>query len=127
MRFISSKVHGAMDYIVGVLLIAAPWLFGFYRGGAESMVPILLGAGVLLYSLLTRYELGLLKVIPFSTHLVLDILGGLFLLVSPWLFGFSNYVAAPHVAVGLIEIGTALMTQPYTTEHDRQVSTGTPA
>jgi hypothetical protein len=27
MRFIPTKVHGVMDYIMDILLIASPWLF----------------------------------------------------------------------------------------------------
>src|SRR4051794_6793108 len=44
-----TRIHGVMDYLMGVLLIAAPWLLGFSRGGAETWVPVLLGAGVLGY------------------------------------------------------------------------------
>jgi hypothetical protein len=36
MRFIPTRIHGMMDYAMGLLLIAAPWLFGFARGGAET-------------------------------------------------------------------------------------------
>jgi hypothetical protein len=100
-----------MDYTMGLLLIVAPALLGFYRGGAESWVPIILGAGVLLYSLFTRYELGLIKAIPMSTHLTLDFVGGVVLAVSPWLFGFADLIWAPHLILGLLEIGAALMTQ----------------
>lgn len=111
MKWISTRTHGLLDYGVGALLILAPWLFGFERGGAETWVPVILGAGVILYSLLTDYELGALPVIPMNVHLALDFLGGLFLALSPWLFGFSEYIAWPHVTVGLIEMGTAMMTE----------------
>lgn len=110
MRFISTRQHGYLDYVVGLLLIAAPWLFGFARGGAETWVPVFLGAGALLYSMMTNYELGIVKAIPMSMHLWLDGLSGLLLLASPWLFGFAEYVTGPHVVVGLLEIGAALTT-----------------
>ena len=29
MRFIRTKIHAPIDYIVGVALIAAPWIFQF--------------------------------------------------------------------------------------------------
>jgi hypothetical protein len=109
MRVIPTRIHGMMDYLIGVLLIAAPWLFGFNRGGAETWVPVILGAGVILYSLFTDYELGAVRSIPMPTHLMLDVGGGVLLAVSPWLFGFSDYVWAPHLIVGLVEIGTSMM------------------
>jgi SPW repeat len=111
MRVIPTRVHGMLDYLVGALLIAAPWLFDFNRDGAETWVPVILGAGVILYSLFTKYELGVVRRISMPTHLMLDLGGGVLLALSPWLFGFSNYVWAPHLIVGLIEIGTSLMTQ----------------
>jgi SPW repeat-containing protein len=112
MRVISTRVHGMLDYLVGALLIAAPWLFDFNRGGAETWVPVILGAAAIVYSLFTDYELGAVRRIPMPTHLMLDLGSGLLLAVSPWLFGFSDYVWAPHLVVGLIEIGTSLMTRP---------------
>jgi hypothetical protein len=111
MRFLSTRVHGMMDYLVGVLLIAAPWLFNFDRGGAETWVPVVLGVGVILYSLFTDYELGAVRRLSMPTHLTLDLVGGILLAVSPWLFGFSEYVWEPHLIVGLLEIGTSLMTR----------------
>ena len=100
-----------LDYLVGALLIAAPWLFDFARGGAETWTPVVLGAGAILYSMFTNYELGVFRLIPMPTHLMLDLGSGIILAASPWLFGFADRVWVPHVVVGLIEIGTALMTQ----------------
>jgi hypothetical protein len=111
MRFIPTRVHGMMDYLIGVLLVAAPWLFNFDRGGAETWVPVILGAGVIMYSLFTDYELSIARRMPMPTHLMLDLGGGLLLAVSPWLFGFSEWVWAPHLVVGLLEMGTSLMTR----------------
>ncbi len=107
---ISTKVHGILDYLVGILLIAAPWLFGFADAGAAAWVPIILGVGLILYSLVTRYEWGVVGLIPMPVHLVLDAASGVFLAVSPWLFGFADLVFWPHVAVGVLEIGAAAMT-----------------
>ncbi len=75
------------------------------------MVPIVLGVAVLGQSLLTRYELGLVPVIPTSMHLMADIAVGILLAVSPWLFGFANTVYAPHLILGIMEIGVALVTR----------------
>lgn len=111
MRFIPTNIHGAMDYLLGVVLIAAPWLFAFAAGGAETWVPVVLGIGVLLYSMFTDYEWGIFRQMKVSTHLNLDIAGGIVLAVSPWLFGFSTIVWVPHLVLGLLEIGGGLFTQ----------------
>lgn len=111
MRFIPTRAHGMVDYIMGLLLIIAPWLFDFARGGAETWIPVILGAGTILYSLLTDYELSAARKISMTTHLWLDGLAGAFLALSPWLFGFADFVYLPHLIVGIAEIGMALMTK----------------
>jgi hypothetical protein len=56
MRFIPTKFHAPLDYIVGVALIAAPCIFQFSHNTAATVVPIVLGIGLIAYSLLTDYE-----------------------------------------------------------------------
>jgi hypothetical protein len=53
MRFITTVVHGFLDYLMGVFLIAAPSAFGFEHGAVESSVLYVEGVAVLLYSVLT--------------------------------------------------------------------------
>ena len=112
MRFISTRTHAYVDYVLGILLIIAPWLFGFNdAGGWAVWVPIILGLGLLVVSLMTRYELSIAKVIPMSTHLGLDIGLGVVLIISPWVFGFADVIWWPHVLVGILEVGAGLCTQ----------------
>jgi hypothetical protein len=110
-RLIPTRIHGLLDYSVGLLLIATPWLFGFADRGAETWLPVMLGAGAILYSLVTDYELGLVRMLSMRAHLGLDVLSGLLLAASPWLFGFSEYVYLPHLLLGVLEIGVALFTE----------------
>jgi hypothetical protein len=111
MKIISTRVHGVLDYLVSALLIASPWLFDFARGGAETWVPVILGAGAILYSLMTDYEYSISRSISMKTHLNLDLFSGVFLAASPWIFGFNDYVYVPHLVLGILEIGAALMTE----------------
>jgi SPW repeat len=111
MRWIPTRVHGALDYLWGALLLAAPWLLGFARGGAETWTAIVFGIGAIVYSLLTDYELGVARVLSMRGHLLLDLLGGALLAASPWLFGFADRVRLPHVAFGLFSIAASLMTR----------------
>ena len=113
MRIIPTRVHGVIDYAMGILLIATPWLLNFSdsESPAATWVPVLLGIAVLLTSLMTAYELGLMKLIPMPVHLMADLGVGAILLVSPWLFGFADEVWSPHVVLGVLEIGVALMTK----------------
>ena len=111
MRFIPTKIHGVLDYLTGALLIVAPYILGFADGTAAQWIPQILGAGAILYSLLTDYELGVMRAIPMPVHLFLDAASGALLAASPWLLGFSDRVWLPHVILGLFEIGAALTTR----------------
>lgn len=110
MPFISSRAHGVWDYVAGLALIAAPWLFGFADDTAATYVPVCIGLAILGLTVMTNFELGLAKIVPLSTHLMLDIGAGALLAASPWLFGFADYVYMPHLVVGITEILIALMT-----------------
>src|ERR1041385_2527771 len=83
MRFIPTKFHAPLDYIVGVALIAAPWIFQFSEHTAATIVPIVLGIGLIAYSLFTNYELGLWKVAPMAVHHLIDIAAGALLAAPP--------------------------------------------
>ncbi|GAA0553241.1 SPW repeat domain-containing protein [Chitinophaga japonensis] len=111
MRVIGTKTHAYLDYIMGVLLIIAPWVFGFYQGGAETWIPVIFGSGTIIYSLLTNYELSVWRMMSMRTHLNLDMINGALLAASPWLFSFAADVRQPHVILGLIEIGIALISK----------------
>ena len=116
MRFLPTRVHGFLDYIVGVALIAAPWIFQFSEYRAATVVPIVLGIGLILYSLLTDYELGIARVLPMAMHNLFDIVAGIFLAASPWIFGFADESAnvwVPHVIVGIAVIVLGLVTEQY--------------
>ncbi len=117
MRFLPTKIHGIVDYIVGLFLITVPWLFGFARNGMETWIFVAAGVAALIYSLLTDYEWGVSSIIPMKTHLTLDFLSGVLLAASPWLFGFSDYVYLPHVLLGAFEIIASLITQTVPGNH----------
>ena len=114
MRFIPTKFHAPLDYIVGAALIAAPWIFQFSEHTAATVVPIVLGIGLIAYSLFTDYELGVWKVAPMAVHNLIDVVAGAFLAASPWIFGFADESAnvwVPHVVVGLAAIFLGLTTK----------------
>ena len=114
MRFIPTRFHAPLDYIVGAVLIAAPWIFQFSEHTAATVVPIVLGIGLIAYSLFTNYELGVWKVAPMAVHNLIDIVAGALLAVSPWLFGFADDGAnawLPFVVIGVAAILLGLTTK----------------
>jgi len=115
MKFLSTRTHTIIGLIVGAALIVAPWLFGFAdEGGAAVMIPIFVGVFILLSELTTTSPISAIKLVPMRIHIMMDVLTGLFLLASPWLFGFNDLEAnawVPHVIVGVMIVGYALVTR----------------
>src|ERR1700744_1740088 len=107
MRNIPSMTHGVLDYLVGLVLIVAPWLFNFSSISIACYISILVGSVIIIYSLQTNYELGVVKVIPMQTHLILDLTVGAVLALSPWFFNFRQSVYLPHLVVGILIIGVS--------------------
>jgi hypothetical protein len=114
MQVIPTAVHGVLDYIVGILLIAAPWIFGFNDVSAAKWCAIIVGIVVLATSTMTNYELGLIRAIPMRMHLMADALVGIFLVIAPWIFGFGDEGTSawlPFVIIGIGELGAAAMSE----------------
>jgi hypothetical protein len=66
MKFISPKIHGIIDLLIVVFLLATPTVFNFT--GYLIAFTYALACLQLLLVLLTNYPIGVLKVIPFFLH-----------------------------------------------------------
>ncbi len=114
LRMIPTGVHGAIDYLTGGMLLAAPKVLGISDDPRAALVLRSAGGGALVYSLITDYELGLLRLLPMPAHLALDAASGVLVAASPWLFGFAGRGPRywlPHVLVGATEVLAATTTR----------------
>jgi hypothetical protein len=89
---IPAFLHGLIEYAIGILLIAAPFIFAF-TADAATAVAIVAGVVVLVIAASTALPTGLIKSIPVQAHVMLDYLLALFLIASPFLFGFDEDAA----------------------------------
>ena len=110
MRFIPTRFHGILDYVVGLLYIVAPWIFDFSNVSAATWVMVVAGIIVLLQTVFTDFEVGLVRRIPMKTHLIVDFGLGVMLALSPWVFGFADLVYLPHLIGGIFAILASLTT-----------------
>ena len=131
MKVIPTRVHGCIDYISGLLLLFSPQVFGFAEyGGAAVAVPRFIGILILAQSIFTRYELGLIKVLPMRAHLAMDYVASVLLAASPWLFGFADLPSnawMPHVIVGVGYFVITLLTQREPAYLHRRAASHNPA
>jgi hypothetical protein len=110
-RLLPAWFHAIADYAVGVLLIVVAVASGV--GGAAEATGIVVGATVLLVSVLTRYPLGIVKVLPFQVHSAGDYLAAALLIVAPFALGFNDTeagISAFYVVMGIAVLAVSLIT-----------------
>lgn len=112
------NVHNVLDYVIGGALALSPSLFGFSAVPAARNLFLVLGLGLIGYSLLTRYRYSIAKIIPIGVHMALDVGAGVVLMLGPWVFGYSNLITGGqtlvHFVFGLGAIGLVALTRPRT-------------
>ncbi len=105
-------VHGVLDYLVGLLLIAGPFLLGFTDDTATATA---VGLGVLLLVIAGASDLptGFVRSIPRALHAILDYVVAIALLASPFLLGFTgDSTATPFlIAVGVLQLMQTIATR----------------
>jgi hypothetical protein len=86
---IPAFLHGLIEYAIGILLIAAPFIFAF-TADAATAVAIVAGVVVLVIAASTALPTGLIKSIPVQAHVMLDYLLAIVLIACPFIFGFDD-------------------------------------
>jgi len=104
-------VHGILQYALGVLFIAAPFLFDFNSGAATGM-SVAVGVFILILAAVSEGPVSLVNQLPVLLHVALLYVLSIFLIAAPFLLGFSdegaprNFFIISGVLLLLITIGT---------------------
>ena len=98
MKVLKPLWHAVLDYGLAILFLLAPALFGFESDGARSLSHAI-GATYIAASLLTRYPLGIIKLIPFPVHGILETVAALAWIALPFIAGFTDDRAARNFFV----------------------------
>ena len=107
---IDPRLHAVLDYLTGTSLTAASRLPALRRRFAGRA---LLAAGLthLAYSLVTDYELGALRKLPYKLHLALDA-GGALALVGAGASRAESPDRLVPIGVGMYELAAVLLSDP---------------
>lgn len=112
------KVHNVADYVVGAVLMIAPWLFGFADVGAARTLFLFGGISLISYSLITNYYYSVARLIPLGVHMTMDALMGILVILAPALFGYRDSLTqgqyAAHIVLGIGAVGLVALTRPRT-------------
>jgi hypothetical protein len=107
------RVHAAIEPLIGIILIAAPWIFGFSHTNDAKTLCIVLGIVVIASGALTDWRVSLARVIPLRMHLMTDLLVAAILIVAPFVLGYSDDGGATRFSIiaGVLEAIAALSTR----------------
>jgi hypothetical protein len=125
--FISLSTYGVINWLAVILLLGSPWALGFYKlGGAALFLPLLFGWIEFIMAVFSDNKHGFIKQMPMEMHLFLDVIMGSFLLMSPFIFHFSDKVVWPQVLIGgLVFIaGTFTRKSPFTDKYRHHLPEG---
>ena len=110
-RLLPAWLHAIADYAVGAGLIVIAIAVG--GNGKAVATGVVVGATVLAVSMLTKYPLGVAKVLPFTVHSAGDYLAAALLLVAPFALNFHSTdtgLTAVYIVAGIAVLGVSLVT-----------------
>src|SRR4051794_21094137 len=107
------NTHAAIEPLIAAIVIAAPWLFGFSDVDSAKALCIVVGVVMLIGGSMTDWRFSLARIIPLRAHLMTDLLLAAVLILSPFIFGFSDEGGATRFTIiaGVLELMAALMTR----------------
>jgi hypothetical protein len=107
---LSLKTHNILDYVLGVILMLSPAIFGFANIPAARSTFLNLGFTIIGYSLFTRYRWSVFKLIPLGLHMGLDVLLGATLILAPWVIGYRALISDAQLFLHFfLGVGAMLM------------------
>lgn len=90
-RFVTRPIHAMLDYPVALSLMSMPFVLNLGQSHPLARwLSVGTGVAALLLTLLTDHETGLIRVIPYWGHLVVDFSVGLVFLIAPFVMGFQG-------------------------------------
>ena len=125
--FISTAFYGFFKYILSLTMIASPWLFHLVNiSSAALLLPIYMGWLQLITTIFVDSEGSAIRQFPIQMNMVVDVIMGFILLVSPWLYTFSDKAFWPEVILGgiLLILGLFTKKSPFTTPTHQAVAEG---
>ena len=90
-RSIGAVSHGIIDYALAILLAAGPTIAGF--NGRQATWAYLFAAVLFVLAVMTRYPLGIVRVIGLGIHGFVELVLACCLIAAPW---YGNFIAGVH-------------------------------
>jgi len=93
-RSIGAVSHGILDYALAIMLIIGPSVAGF--AGVKATWAYIFGGLLFAMALLTRYPLGVVRIIGLALHGFVELLLIACVIAAPWFGSFTSGVTSPR-------------------------------
>ncbi len=101
MKFITKRIHAYLDYPVAIALMVLPYVLGLGDSNPLAFkLSIFTGIAALVLTILTDHQTGIIKVVSYKLHLIVDFLVAVVFIIAPFLLGFKGIDAIYYWANG---------------------------
>ncbi|MEL7472989.1 MAG: hypothetical protein AAGK04_06680 [Planctomycetota bacterium] len=91
LQFVTKDMHALLDYPVALALLGAPFLLGLGESSpAAKWLSVGTGAAALVLTIFTNHKLGIVRVLPYWFHVLIDGLVGITFVIAPFVLGFKG-------------------------------------
>ena len=91
MKFITKQIHAYLDYPVAIALMALPFILKLGSSNEIAFqLSVATGVAALILTILTDHQTGLIKVVSYKIHLIVDFIVGLTFVAAPFIFSFEG-------------------------------------
>lgn len=116
-RFVTKNIHAYLDYPVALGLIGLPVVLNLGQSNPLAFwLSVVTGFAALILTMLTDHETGLIRVVPYSFHLIVDFAVGVVFLAAPFVLGFKGIDFAYYVVNALAVLTVVSLHKPEAAE-----------
>ncbi len=100
MKVLSPMLHGYIDFLTVVIFAVAPTVFGF--DGLPAYIAYALAVIHLVLTLTTAFPKGVVGVVPFAVHGLIEIVVAIVLVILPFVFGWTDAPRNFFIGIGIV-------------------------
>ena len=115
MKFVTKRIHAFLDYPVAFALIGLPFLLNLGSTNPTALyLSVATGVAAFILTVLTDHHLGLVPVISYRIHLMVDFAVGLVFVLAPFIFSFEGIDALYYWLNGAAVLTVVSLHKPET-------------
>lgn len=113
MKFVTKQIHAYLDYPVAIALIVLPFVLGLGESNPiAKQLSVITGCAALILTLLTDHQFGVIKVISYKLHLIVDFLVAIVFIMAPFILSFEGMDAIYYWVNGAAVLFVVSMHKP---------------